>query len=397
MRFILQEIMSRQIVDRDVEFVEPKVSRMLSGPCQIEGKIPYRGPGSYQITPKNWGHFIHVEEEFPTPTGKVRKIIATGIVDPSSEVDESGNMNLKAKGFSNYPSGIPWLQNWNPITVDPFHAFQKVWDHLQSFPNGNMNVSIYPADSGTFMLPGWSFNGIELNLEFFAVFQRMSDMRDCGEYLNNLARDIPFDFVEHSTWNSTHTDIDLSIELGYPRLGTDQQAMVFRQGENALQMKAKPEVEIEYASDVIVKGWMPGKVYSSQFSNPAADRLRRVVKESDMNVNSKERAAVWAKRKLTRRQVPKYWEQVVVDEWHDSAPFGQWDVGDEMLVEGNMPWAGETERVSAKHKIVGWQRDGTGKATVMLKHSGAFNYDPIEYAGSGGGGWLPDIIGGILG
>lgn len=394
MRFILQDIMSRQIIERDLEVVEPKVVRMLSGPCMIECTLPYQGPGR-QTTPRNWGHFIHVEEDFPTEP--FRRIIATGIVDPSSTVDENGNMKVQAKGFSNYANGIPWLQNWNPITVDPFHAVQKIWDHLQSFPNGNMNINVIPADSGTFMLPGWSFNGIELNIEFFAIFQRMADMRDCGEFIDSLARDIPFDYVERSVWNEDYTDIDLTLELGYPRLGADRVGMVCRQGENVVQMKAKPEVEIQWASDVIVKGWMPGKMYSSQFSNPAADRLRRVVKEGDVSLNSKERSAVWAKRKLTRRQVPHYWEQIVIDSGHPSAPWGQWDVGDDILIEGYMPWSGEDDKVSAKHKIMAYQWDGTGLCVLSLKHGGAFNYDPIEYQPEPSPNWLDGVFGGILG
>lgn len=394
MRFILQEIISRKIVDRDLEVVGPKVTRNLSGPCEIECTVPYQGPNRGQPIIKPYKHFIHVEEEFPTPTGRENRIIATGIVQPS-EMEDNGDLKIKATGFSAYGKGIPWLQDWNPITVDPFHAFQKVWTHLQSFPQGNMNIQIYPADSGTFMLPGWSFNGIELDVQFFAIFQRAADMRDCDDFLNNLARDIPFDFIEESKWNANHTDVDLKIKLGYPRLGANQEAMVFRQAENAIQMKPKTETEIQWASDIIVKGWFPGKMYSSQFSNPATDRLRRVVKEGDMNINSKERAAVWAKRKLTRRQVPDHWEGLVADAGHPNAPFGQWDVGDDIAVEGFIPWAANNGRVKLAHKVMAYQWDGSGKVQLALKAAGAFNYDPIEYQ-SGNGGFLGGLLGGLL-
>lgn len=161
-------------------------------------------------------------------------------------------------------------------------------------------------------------------------------------------------------------------------MGVERSAMVFRFGENVISGKPRPTTDTEWASDIIIRGWFPGKIYSSDFSNDDSNRLRRVVKQDDISINSRERAAAWGKRKLTRRQVPDYWEEIQIDPHHFNAPFGQWELGDEVLVEGYMPWVG---KVSALHRIIGWGWDGIGPMTVKLKHEGAFNYDPILYEG----------------
>ena len=373
MRFIVEEANTRNLLSRDLDVREPQFVANLSGPCLIECKVPWKGPNEPWIKFKPYGQIIHVEETIP---GIGRRILGSGIVQPSEVDTATGDLSLVAEGFSNYPKEIPWLQNWNPVTVDPFEIWQKAWQHVQSYPTGNLDVTITPASSGTFMLPGFGFDGTELVIDFFAFFLRSADMRDIADILNGLARDIPFDYLEKSVWNAGYTQINKSIELGYPRRGIERTGMVFRFGENVIAGKPKPEADIEYASEAIVKGWFPGKVYSSDFTNDDSDRFRRVVKEEDAQINSKERAQVWAKRKLTRRQVPDYWEEITINPFHPNAPFGQWELGDEIKVEGYMPWIG---KVSVLQRITGYSWDGNGGCVLRLKHEGAFNYDPIEY------------------
>lgn len=372
MRLIVEEANTRTILTRDLYCTEPMFVANLSGPCGIEATVPWKGSGQPFIKFKPWGQIVHVEE---TING-VPRILGSGIVQPSEVDPDTGNLKLVCEGFSNYPKEIPWLQNWNPVVIDPFEIWTKAWQHVQSYPTGNLDVTITPASSGTYMLPGFGFDGTELVIDFFAFFLRSADMRDIADVLNGLARDIPFDYLEKSVWNTARTQINKSIELGYPRRGVARTGMVFRFGDNVISGKPRPEAEIEYASEIIVKGWFPGKMYSSDFKNDDSDRFRRVVKEEDAQINSRERAQTWAKRKLTRRQVPDYWEEITVNAFHPSAPFGQWELGDEIKVEGYMPWVGP---VSAPHRIMGYTWDGSGGSTLKLKHEGAFNYDPIEY------------------
>lgn len=369
MRIIVEEAVTGTIQSRDLEVTNAKLVANLSGPCQIEFTVPYGAESAEGISFKAFGQLIHWEDED-------RTILATGVTQPT-EVDQAGNLKVSAQGFSNYPKDLPWLDNWNPVVVDPFEVVQRVWDHVQSYTQGNMNVAITPASSGTFLLPGFSFDGTDLNVEFFAYFIRASDFRDCGDEINALARDIPFDYLETSEWNVDRTQINKSLVLAYPRRGYQRTDLAFRLGENVMQATPVPENEIQWVSDVIVRGWFPGKVYSSTFTNVDPVRFRRVIMEDDAQVNSNERSQVWAKRKLTRRQIPHYWSQIVIDPNHSNAQWGTWELGDDILVQGWMPWVGQ---VSAWHRIMSYTIDaGRASCTLSLMHEGAFNYDPIEF------------------
>lgn len=376
MRFIVEEAVTREILCRDLIVQEPKVVRVLSGFSTITFKLKQDEPSAAGIDFKAWGQFIHVEET--TGAGQ-RIIIASGIVQPAEIDADSGTMTITAKGFTAYLDKMPWLDNYNPIAIDPFAVVQRIWNNVQNQVNGNIGVTVTPASSGTLLLPGFYFDGTELVIDFFAIFVRAVDYRDCLEEMNSLARDIPFDYLEHSAWNAERTQVNRELRLAYPRRGITQAGISFRLGENVLQATPVQEAEMDWTSTIIVRGWFPGKVHSSEFTNADPKRFRRVIKEEDALINSREQAAVRAKRRLTRRQVPKHWGSIVVEMYHSAAPFGSYEVGDDILVEGRMPFVGN---VKEWHRIMSYSPDPqTGKVEMVLKHVDAFNYDSIEYEG----------------
>lgn len=387
-RYIIEEGRTGTILTRDLKVMNPQVMRRLSGPCAIEFDIHDKEPSVQGIVFKPWGHWCHVEAEMPSGT---RKIIASGLYKPSEVDPEKGMLHAAFEGFSGYVTKIPWLQNWNPIAVDPFEIFDHAWKHVQSYSNGNLGVVPYSLDedgvskvippvSNTQLLPGVSLQvaqGADFILEFFAIFIRAIDFTDVGDYLNKLARDIPFDYFEESEWNEDRTAINKYIQLAYPRGGVLQSNLAFRMGENFLRGKTRIESEIEYASDVIIRGWFPGKVYSSTISNDMPTQYRRTILEEDVNINSVERSAAWAHRQLTRRQFPNFWESININIHHPNAPFGTWDVGDNIRVQGQMPWVGEVDQI---HKIIAYTIDEASQTCELtLKAEGAFNYDPIFF------------------
>lgn len=375
-RFICEEARTGNILARDLTIQAPKLLRALSGPCNIQFDINYRDYMNAGIYFKPWGHWIHVEKKI---LGE-RKIWASGIVVPSQIDKASGVMHLEAQGFAGYPKGTPWLENWNPLVVDPFEVVHRIWMHVQSYSNGNLGVEVYPIVSGLEMLPGYAFDGELLNLDFFAIFIRAEDKVDCQDWIDKLARDIPFDYVEESAWNVDRTSITKKIYLGYPKAGVQQDNLAFVINENVIEAEPHIETQVDWASDVIIDGWAPGSEISSQLSNADPLRYRRVVTQDDARINSDERAAAWARRKLTRRQTPAYWESIVVDMDHPNAPFGYYDVGDRIWVKGPMPWVGDINQL---HKIIAIAVDeDKGNCQLTLKAEGAFEYDPIFYQGA---------------
>lgn len=378
-RFIVEQARTGEFLSRDLDVSKPKVLRALSGPCNIQFDINYRDYANAGIYFKPWGHIIHVEKMI---YGE-RKIWASGLVQPSQVDKKTGILHLEAKGFAGYPKGMPMLFNWNPLAVDPFEVVHRTWTELQHFDNGNLGVTVYPITSGLEMLPGYAFDGELLNLDFFAQFIRASDKNDSADWIDKLSRDIPFDYVEQSAWNSDRSAIDKKIYLGYPIAGVQQDNLAFILNENVIEAVPHIETEIDWASDVIIDGWFPGTEYSSQLTNADPLRFRRVIMQDDARINSDERAAAWARRKLTRRQTPAYWESIVVDMGHPNAPFGLYDVGDRIWVKGLMPWVGDVNQL---HKILAIAVDeDSGTCELTMKAEGAFEYDPIFFQGSTSG------------
>lgn len=378
------------IITKDLIATQDQVVQVLSGPAQIQFQVSPFEPsaqmpdGSGPIQFKPWGHIIHAVKE--NLFGE-EEIWASGIMQPSDIDQNSSVMTLKAEGFSKYPKGLPWLENWNPIAVDPADIISRIWNHIESYPNGNLGVTVigadgsFPAVTGTKMLPGFSFQQEDFVQNFFAIFIRASDRNDCGDYIDKICRDIPLEFRERAVWNPSTNRIDKYIELAYPKIGTIQNGVIFRLGENVRGVTKKTEAEINWLSDVTVKGYLPGVEFDASISNPDPARFRRVMDEQDLHVDSNERAAVWGKKLLTRRQIPFYFDEIVCDPYHYSAPFMSYRVGDFVRVQGTDSWHGPMD---LRHKVMMIQYDETKQQVQnKLMAEGAFNYDPIEYVQPG--------------
>lgn len=358
----------------DLNVTNLVIQRNLSDGCDLTFDVDPNDSESAGIYFKSYGQYIHIEKVM---LGK-RRIWATGIVQPSDIDETTGKIHLKCKGFAAYPKGIPWLEDITKIDVDAFWPVVEIWRHLQEdFPNGNLGVTVTPQTSGIEMLAGYAFDGDLLNLNFFALFVRATDKLDCGDYINALARDVPFDYKEISEWNADRTDVNKTFMLGYPRLGLIQPNLAFVLNENVLSAKPHTESQTDYVTDVGITGWFPGVQYSAELSNADPTRLRRYLSEDDAMIDSNERAAAWAHRRLARRQTPPYWETITINPDHPNAPMGSFDVGDTITVSGYMPWVGY---IAQEHKIISISVD-TGKnvTQLSLKAEGAFNYDQIYY------------------
>lgn len=387
-RFTVIEANSNIIVSNDLIVKEPQVVVNLSAPSRSTFTIPLAEQfySSSGIDWKTWGYWIIPELEF----NGVRKCLGAQIVNKCDIDPQTGDMTVEALGFMGYTKGIPWLADYNPIAVDPAEVIQKVWADAQNYTNANLGVEVLPALTGTQMLPGYSFDGNVLSFDFFAMFIRAADFQDSGDVISSIARDTPLDMIEEVEWNEDRTAVNKRIRLGYPYLGYLQESLTFIVGENVIAAECAEELEIEPVSDIIIRSWLPGKTYSSQLNLETfseengyhlADplkRFRRVMMEEDAHIDSTERAKAWAKRRLTRRNIPNSFQKITVDWSHPNAPAGSFWVGDTVYVEGkNYPWKGD---------IAGWHRvtsmtfkDDATIGEVGLRVEGAFNYDPIEY------------------
>lgn len=380
LRWSVIEANTGRILARDLVVMQPQVVRNLSAPAQMQFKVTQgeSDASAFGVDFKPMGQHVIAEIE----VDGVRKIFADCYITNTTVDAQSGDMQIQATGFMGYGKGIPWLENFNPIAVDPFELAQRIWAHLESFSNAQLNCQPLPASSGTQMIPGYSYDGSTLSFNFYAVFIRAVDFNDCYDYLTALARDIPFDIIEVSEWDSDRTKVTRTLQLGYPEGGVQQDYLSFRLGENVIVATQADDLDIGSTSDIIIRSYEPGKVISSQLTNADPTCLRRTVMEEDAFIESDERAAALAKRKLTRRNIPTSFKKIVVDPNHPNAPYGQWDVGDSIYIQAeNYPWVGNIEQW---HRITSINYDESKclmELDVMV--DGAFNYDPIEYLGDG--------------
>lgn len=379
LRFTVIEANTNTVLTRDLVVREPQVMMRLSGPSHCMFKVPQGEQyfSSLGIDWKTWGYLIVPEIEI----NEVKRCLGAQIVNKADIDPQTGDMIVEGLGIMGYPKGIPWLADYNPIAVDPAEVIQKIWSDIQNYSNANLGVEVLPALTGTQMLPGYSFDGNVLSFDFFAMFIRQSDFQDSGDVINGLARDIPLDMLEEVSWGVDENNNEILnkvIRLGYPYLGLEQQALAFVLGENVITAELADELDIQPVSDIIIRSWRPGKTYSSQLSNADLTRYRRVIMEEDAHIDSIERAQAWAKRKLTRRNIPTSFKKITVDYSHPNAPVGSFWVGDYVYIEAkNYPWKGD---ISGWHRVTAITfKDDATLGEVEVKAEGAFNYDPIEY------------------
>lgn len=195
------------------------------------------------------------------------------------------------------------------------------------------------------------------------------DAPDCGDEIDSLAQETPFDYVESHAWaddgSITHT-----LQLGYPRLGGRRTDLAFVEGDNISNVITATRDGSVYANEVI--GFGAGEGRSSlrvQLPDPDG-RLRRPVVYTDKSITTIPRLTALSRTQLTR------WQQVLeitsIDVIaHPNARIGSWQLGDDILVSADLPWLG---RVDLWSRVVGWSLISDSRATLTLARSSSFYY-----------------------
>jgi hypothetical protein len=159
---------------------------------------------------------------------------------------------------------------------------------------------------------------------------------DLGEEINNLAASTPFDW--HLTHRWVDDEIRHHIRLGYPRIGRRREELRFVVGENIAKA---PEVErdgIAYANEVVFLGAGEGaSMIRARAFRRDDKRIRKVVVVSDPSVTDENVARQRAETELAKRFNIDNITEVVVSN-HPHAPIGSVDLGDEILVQGDLGW-----------------------------------------------------------
>jgi hypothetical protein len=199
---------------------------------------------------------------------------------------------------------------------------------------------------------------------------------DVGREIENLAKQTPFDFAEVPRWADDRLEVDQHITIGFPRLGTKRFDLRFAEDENLFAAVLLRETPNFYASQVIVRGAGEGRAaIRGQYGGNHSGRVRRVASLTDQTITTRKRAEALAQEELYRRLAAYTISEITIDATHDNAPLGSYTLGDDILVQANLPYYGE---VQLWHRILAitWVPD-RDEVRLSLRRSEQFNYGRV--------------------
>lgn len=339
-RYLLQELPSGNIIDPDLPLTGVSLTDTLSGPRGITGTLPVelehlKRPGG-RLAIEEWGCAIAAEAD-----GIIRGF---GIVDT---VTKSGHqLNIEAGGFTSMLKDQPYTGSGKVWTrVDPMVVVREIWDHWQSYPDGDLGVIVDSTTSPVRLgeeqyVPIWTeAAGSDTTFDEGPIRLNYWDTHDLAGFIDDLARRGHFDYAEETSWNADKTALVHRLRLHYPEKGRRRNDLRFVIGENVHAIPDETLVEDGYAGYAMVLGAGEGreKVYSGVIGEPTG-RIRRVHVEVDDTIKRKSDAVDRARRERAKRLGLREIRDVVVRD-HPHAPIGSFQVGDEIRVMGKAGWA----------------------------------------------------------
>jgi hypothetical protein len=191
---------------------------------------------------------------------------------------------------------------------------------------------------------------------------------DVGKEIDDLAQETPFDYVEEHAWSGskiTHT-----VKIGYPRIGRRRTDLAFVQGDNVVSLVTPSIHGDDFANEVVGLGAGEGKGALRRTTAVRDGRLRRTYLLKEKRVSAVSRMDALVRDELRIRQGELQIDSVdVID--HPNAEIGSWSVGDDVLIQAELPWLGA---VSLWCRITSWELTSDSRAKLTLARSDAFTY-----------------------
>lgn len=205
------------------------------------------------------------------------------------------------------------------------------------------------AYNDTVAAVAWLDNYIEQNLGQTASSPPNNVLRynwwstdDMGGVIDQLAKDTPFDYLEHHTWDGT--TIKHRLEIGYPRIGNrlnGDTAPRFVLGENVVVVPSEEYDGEDVVTEVWVLGAGEGRAKIRGMASVAPrDSIRRVKQIDAPEIQTMEEARRRAQDELAFYQpdTPGAGVTALVVSNHSNAEFGTYNVGDEIMYSANSDW-----------------------------------------------------------
>lgn len=190
------------------------------------------------------------------------------------------------------------------------------------------------------------------------------------------------EYVERSRWyDGSKQQIELIFDYRYPRVGRVRDDLVFRMGENVKRIIPLSGVSDDsLATDVVVigAGEGPSAIRATVSRRTQPRRIRKVLTIENEDISRLERArqiALFKSDQITRSQY--LIDKIEIDIDHLNAPWGTFQQGDDIFVEGKMIY--HEQKVSGYFRIVSYiVNRRTRRATLDIAPSASFSYGALE-------------------
>lgn len=409
-RWIAQRALSREFLHWNVpvgELPSHALSASSSVTFTIAPELAGFGAADGLRVLEPWGTFLHYEVD--------DRIEWSGIVTDSEWL--GSRYEVTVASFSRYPHGMPWIGNYLGVETDPANVMRYIWQALQKRPDADLGVQVLGSTrvrlgsksserarvakaaedaarkrvDAAREVQSKANTTAERNAARAVVEARRRDLEkaqevrkaadeaerddggeyrfdwwdndDCGREIDRLAREAPFDWVEEHEWNDQRTDVVHRIRVA-DRIGARRTDLRFAVGENVVEATPFLIDGDWVANEVIGVGAGEGKKALRESAAVRDGRLRRIALLEWKDIRAKPRLQSMVRTEQQIRAMGTLGvESVIVQADHSHAPVGSWRLGDEILVQGDLPWLGRTG-VWARVKT--WERVGGNKARLGL-------------------------------
>jgi hypothetical protein len=286
---------------------------------------------------------------------------------------------VTATGFRGYPPGQPYT---GPDTLrtgmDPLDGIRLLWAHLQSFPAGNLHLTVDATTHSAARLgtPAVAAHGTVAAVAAQPWEMAPWNLTDVGQEITRLAGCIPADMTESHAWAAGGEQVAHTLSFAVPRAGTRRTDLRFVEDENMAAVVPLTRDGSTYAN--AIAGGGAGSGSTTIAAQVAVDdgRLRRAGVYQDQGVTSVTALKPLISRELAARQNMGGAASVTLAN-HPNAPLGSVSVGDDILLQFTSGWAGGQQ---IWHRVTAITLEAaTGVVTLTTARSDSFSYAPTFY------------------
>ena len=189
---------------------------------------------------------------------------------------------------------------------------------------------------------------------------------DAPDALNSVTDLCDLTGVEWTTDTRHSYDVpDLRVNIHYPHAGGRRDDLVFEQGVNIISELHLTRDGEEYANAGLGIGAGEGNKAIRSSIASTSPRMRRVAVVEDRSLKKVNDLSAAVRKDLKKRSGEPYVKEIEVID-HELAPMFSWNVGDHILIQGDVPHYG---KYSELHRIISWQMLGEHRAILRLQLS----------------------------